>query len=617
MKAHSKRLVKKAKTAPTQNKKLLLVFALVFGIIGFATLINTYAADEPQVLFYEDFTGNTGIENFNTHVFQRNMDIHNYAGWGGGTWEGDHDLNCGSPDTHRTLRYTVGDSQTIRKANSFYNCVDHMMTAMGDVDGYSMVMFSPKTVFDNVSEVSWDVNLTDLGNRQWFKVGVISDYAPWPTGHGTAYSFSDVGASDVPDMVGSNRLIASWSGPGFYPAGMRIGHDKGPTSNPSPNDKRTRHPSWLRDNGNGTITLSIAGKTMTSPGSFPDCPCRVVFYDHKYTPDKSVAEQGKPILGYTLHWDNIKVTGTATGTTPPLKCEDPAATNNGGNLPCVYPTPVCEDDHANNRGQPLPCTYDEPHDIVAPQVSLTAPANNSSVSGTISVSATAADNIGVTRVSYYLDGSSTAFSNDTTAPYSSSLNTTTLTNGSHTITAKAFDAAGNSGTSSAVTINITNIVVDTTLPATTVTSPANNASISGNVVITATASDNIGVTKVELLIDGTVRSTDITSPYSFSWLTTQFTNGAHSIRTRAFDAAGNSSQSSLITVTVNNTTPVPDPSTPKLGDVNGDNTIDIFDLSILLSNWSLQGATRAQGDLNSDGVINIFDISILLSNWGK
>jgi hypothetical protein len=48
------------------------------------------------------------------------------------------------------------------------------------------------------------------------------------------------------------------------------------------------------------------------------------------------------------------------------------------------------------------------------------------------------------------------------------------------------------------------------------------------------------------------------------------------------------------------------------GDLNGDGVVNIFDLSILLSNW---GATGGIADLNNDGTVNIFDLSILLSNW--
>lgn len=62
-------------------------------------------------------------------------------------------------------------------------------------------------------------------------------------------------------------------------------------------------------------------------------------------------------------------------------------------------------------------------------------------------------------------------------------------------------------------------------------------------------------------------------------------------------------------------TNTPTPTTQaKTGDLNNDNQVNIFDLSILLSNWN---STNPTADINDDGIVNVFDLSILLSNWGK
>lgn len=53
------------------------------------------------------------------------------------------------------------------------------------------------------------------------------------------------------------------------------------------------------------------------------------------------------------------------------------------------------------------------------------------------------------------------------------------------------------------------------------------------------------------------------------------------------------------------------------GDLNNDNTTNVFDLSILLTNWNQANRTPAQGDLNNDTITDIFDLSILLTNWGR
>ena len=70
-------------------------------------------------------------------MFHRNVDVHNYPGSSGGTWQGDHPVGCsipGDPYTTRTLQWDPDESMAQRVATAFYNCNDHMMTSMGDVD---------------------------------------------------------------------------------------------------------------------------------------------------------------------------------------------------------------------------------------------------------------------------------------------------------------------------------------------------------------------------------------------------------------------------------------------------------------------------------------------------
>ena len=93
---------------------------------------------------------------------------------------------------------------------------------------------------------------------------------------------------------------------------------------------------------------------------------------------------------------------------------------------------------------------------------------------------------------------------------------------------------------------------DTTAPTTSITAPTSGATVSGTVSVTASASDNVGVTQVEFYLDGALRTTDTASPYSWSWDTTAFANSSHSLVTKAYDAAGNVGTSSTVTVTVNN-----------------------------------------------------------------
>ncbi len=99
---------------------------------------------------------------------------------------------------------------------------------------------------------------------------------------------------------------------------------------------------------------------------------------------------------------------------------------------------------------------------------------------------------------------------------------------------------------------------DTTPPTVNVTAPANGATVSGTVTVTASASDAVGVARVEFLVDGSTVSTDTVAPYDFAWDSTGVSNGTHTLGARAFDAAGNQATDSDTSVTVSNSgTPTP------------------------------------------------------------
>jgi hypothetical protein len=93
---------------------------------------------------------------------------------------------------------------------------------------------------------------------------------------------------------------------------------------------------------------------------------------------------------------------------------------------------------------------------------------------------------------------------------------------------------------------------DTTLPTTSITAPAAGATLSGTASVTASASDNVGVTRVEFFLDGALQSTDMLSPYAWSWNTAGASNGAHLLTAKAYDAANNFGVSAAVSVTVSN-----------------------------------------------------------------
>lgn len=103
-------------------------------------------------------------------------------------------------------------------------------------------------------------------------------------------------------------------------------------------------------------------------------------------------------------------------------------------------------------------------DTTPPNAAITAPAAGTTVSGTVAVTANATDDVGVSRVDFSLDGVFQA--SDSTAPYVWNWNTAGAANGSHTLGATAYDAAGNVGTSSPVTVTVSNVAAPITLSAT-------------------------------------------------------------------------------------------------------------------------------------------------------
>ncbi|MGH3127469.1 MAG: Ig-like domain-containing protein, partial [Gaiellaceae bacterium] len=204
-----------------------------------------------------------------------------------------------------------------------------------------------------------------------------------------------------------------------------------------------------------------------------------------------------------------------------------------------------------------------PSDTTAPTVTLTSPAAGATVSGSVALAANASDNVAVVGVQFKIDGADVG-SEDTSAPYSVSWSSGNVPNGTHTVTAVARDAAGNSSETSR-TITVSNSSTpppgDTTLPSVALTSPVAGATVSGSVNVAANAADNVGVVGVQFKIDGgNLGAEDTSAPYSASWSSGNVSNGTHSVTAVARDAAGNTA-SSQRSVTVSNTSTPPPPDT--------------------------------------------------------
>ena len=186
-------------------------------------------------------------------------------------------------------------------------------------------------------------------------------------------------------------------------------------------------------------------------------------------------------------------------------------------------------------------------DTTPPTVVMTSPAPGTTVSGSVAITASASDDVGVARVDFYRDGG-VMLGSSTSAPYTVTWDTRAISPGSHSLYAKAVDIAGNATTSAAEAIMVP--PSDTTPPTVTITSPANGATVSrkSTVTLAATASDNVGVTRVDFLVNGALLSTDTSSQFSSSWKVPAKANATYSLQAKAYDAAGNVGVSAVVTV---------------------------------------------------------------------
>lgn len=209
---------------------------------------------------------------------------------------------------------------------------------------------------------------------------------------------------------------------------------------------------------------------------------------------------------------------------------------------------------------------------VAPRLSVTSPAEGATVAGMITILGWAIDITGISAVTFGVDGKATPVQSfvygvsdpgactpplglarpwcRTQSGFSARLDTVPFTNGPHELQVVAFDNEG-WATSVEVPIFVDNpVCADTTPPSVAVTSPTSGATVSGTVAVSASASDNVGVTSVKFLLDSAVLTTDNAAPWSIAWNTAASGGGGHSLQARAFDACGNSQTSASTSVTV-------------------------------------------------------------------
>lgn len=212
---------------------------------------------------------------------------------------------------------------------------------------------------------------------------------------------------------------------------------------------------------------------------------------------------------------------------------------------------------------------------LGPRMQVYTPQADQTVNGTITITGWAMDFVRVASLTFGIDGNQIAVQNYTygffdagacTPPlgsghsacilnsgFSAQFDTRQVGNGRHVLQVVAVDAQG-WPTAFEVPFFVDNCP-DTQAPAAVITSPAAGSTLSGTATITANASDNVGVTKVQLYVDSVLTSTDTTAPYSFAWNTTSAAGGSHNLKVKARDACGNVGPSPTLVIAVDNGCP--------------------------------------------------------------
>jgi hypothetical protein len=249
-------------------------------------------------------------------------------------------------------------------------------------------------------------------------------------------------------------------------------------------------------------------------------------------------------------------------------------------------------------------------DTTPPTAGITAPSAGS-VSGTITYSATASDptvagqvTSGLFSLTLYVDGS--VFATTSSGSITASLDTTTLSNATHTLTAVAKDNAGNIGSSSPVSITVFNLGSATRYPRLLTLSSLEDLS-----AIPASLSATISVISPTL---GTTLESYTLTPNGSNQYSVGFLSSDPQVVNLRVKVNGYLSQLVTGLDTTVNSGAVTSVSELNAGDLNNDNTINALDYSIMNTHW-LQNYPIA--DINADGIVNSLDFAVLKNNFNK
>lgn len=347
------------------------------------------------------------------------------------TWAADHGARVVN------VSYDVTDSATISSAAKYlYNKGGVVTVSAGNYSTFDTIPNDPYMITVGATDpndalYSW----SDYGND----IDLVAPGCVTTTANGGGYTGACGTSFSAPIVAGVAALVLSVN-PGLSASQVVS------TLQSTADDLGT--PGWDTTYGFGRVN---AARAVGGAGTAPtDTQAPVV----SFTSPVSGAVLSGTVNVQLAASDNVGVTSitvTANGAT--IGSSATFSWNTSGLANGSYTLIAIAKDGAGNTGTAsIVVTVSNAGDTTAPTVSITSPQAGATVSGTVTLAVSAKDNVGVVKVQYYCDGALIATVNS--APFSSKWNTRKVLAGAHTLQAKAYDAAGNVGTSTAVIVTV-------------------------------------------------------------------------------------------------------------------------------------------------------------------
>lgn len=351
------------------------------------------------------------------------------------TWAADHGARVAN------ISYEASDSATVKSAASYFQSKGGVVTSSaGNRASFDSAPDNPYILTISATDVndlitSW----TNTGNN----VDLAAPGSAYTTFEGGIYSSATGTSISAPIVAGAAALVLS--------------------SNPSLTGSQVQDIlkqnaddfgsiGWDSSYGSGRVNVARAVSAASSPSSADVMPPAVTFTNPTdgvvvsgTVPIAVSAADNVGVSSVTLSVDGIK---TATDTFSPYTFAwNTNAVPNGVHML----TTVAVDAAGNSSVVSISVVVNNVLDVTAPTIQISSPTDGSKVTSNVSVKVNTADNIAVTKVELYVDGTLQGVS--MSSPFTTKWNTAKAAKGAHTLFCKAYDSAGNSGLSQFILVS--------------------------------------------------------------------------------------------------------------------------------------------------------------------